>query len=132
MGHNATSNLSTKAELVANPTELRSMCRAYTPQVVKRWGGIVNNPRSSDRDAIAAGQALMERGWGRAPLDWNSEDGIRLHAIIQHVIVDARAADMGRAMGSDAKPVQVIDNATGVGDDISVTPALPAPDQGKT
>ena len=29
-------------------------------------GGILTNPRSTDRDRIAAGNALMDRGWGKA------------------------------------------------------------------
>ena len=29
-------------------------------------GGILTNPRSTDRDRIATGNALMDRGWGKA------------------------------------------------------------------
>jgi hypothetical protein len=52
--------------MAGSPTELRTKCRAFTDQWIKVMGGILTNPRSTDRDRIAAGNALMDRGWGKA------------------------------------------------------------------
>lgn len=70
--------------MAKTPIDIRSLARAYTKPGVKQMGGILTSPSSSDDAKIRAFNALMDRGWGKAPtVLQGDEDGGRL--IIQIV-----------------------------------------------
>lgn len=48
------------------PTNIKSLARSHTESVIRRLAKIVTSPKSSDTAAVAAGQVLLDRGWGKA------------------------------------------------------------------
>lgn len=48
------------------PTNIKSLARSHTESVIRRLAKIVTSPKSSDTAAVAAGTALLDRGWGKA------------------------------------------------------------------
>jgi hypothetical protein len=46
-------------------TEIASLARAYTETVIKTLAGLVTREDVSPAARIAAGQALLDRGWGK-------------------------------------------------------------------
>ena len=52
---------------VAN--EVRELARAHTVDAIKKLAKIMNSKASSDRDALAAANALLDRGYGKPAQD---------------------------------------------------------------
>lgn len=49
-----------------NLTELRSLARTHTGRAIAVLAGIMDQPASSEMARIAAANALLDRGWGKA------------------------------------------------------------------
>src|SRR4029077_16808992 len=64
------------------PADLRSLARAHTELSVQTLAGIARNS-TSDQARVSAAQALLDRGWGKAPQQHTGEDG-RRHAARPH------------------------------------------------
>lgn len=48
------------------PTEIRSLARAHTAAALKTLAGIMDQPEAPAAARVAAAQALLDRGWGKA------------------------------------------------------------------
>ena len=57
------------------PTEIRSLARSHTASAIKTLAGIMNEKKAPAAARVSAAQALLDRGWGKAPqpLDGNGE-----------------------------------------------------------
>jgi hypothetical protein len=56
------------------PADIRSLCRAYTPETVRIVAGIAMNSNDEDVQCRAINM-LWERGWGRPAQPVTGEDG---------------------------------------------------------
>lgn len=57
------------------PAEIRSLARAHTEMALRTLAGIAENGKSEPAK-VAAAQALLDRGWGKAATVLeNGEDG---------------------------------------------------------
>ena len=86
------------------PTEIASLARAYTDTVLKMLAGIVMREDAPAPSRIAAGVALLDRGWGKPtqPLagDLDNPLRVRISEIVRTIVdpnpfalVDAKAVD---------------------------------------
>lgn len=75
------------------PTEIRSLARSHTETAVRTLAGIMRQSKAPAAARVAAAQALLDRGWGKAsqPLTGADEGPIQQHAVIEQVIVDPKA-----------------------------------------
>jgi hypothetical protein len=67
------------------PADLRSLARAHTELSVQTLAGIARNS-PSDQARVSAAQALLDRGWGRAPQTISGEDGGAITVIIRSIV----------------------------------------------
>ena len=66
--------------------DLRSLARSHTELSIQTLAGIARNG-ASEQARVAAAQALLDRGWGKAPQSHtgeNGEDGIQV--TIRHIL----------------------------------------------
>jgi hypothetical protein len=66
------------------PADLRSLARAHTELSIQTLAGIARNS-TSDQARVAAAQALLDRGWGRAPVAITGEVGGDLRITIRQI-----------------------------------------------
>lgn len=59
---------------VTVPTEIRSLCRSHTRSAIRALAGVLANS-NNDNAKIAAANSLLDRGWGRAPVVIEDEQG---------------------------------------------------------
>lgn len=52
--------------MAKTPANIRSLARAHTERAVQTLAGIMDNPESPPAARVAAAQALIDRGWGKA------------------------------------------------------------------
>jgi hypothetical protein len=59
------------------PIEIRSLARSHTASAIKTLAGIMNEKKAPAAARVSAAQALLDRGWGKAPqpLDGDGEGG---------------------------------------------------------
>lgn len=48
------------------PTDIRSLARAHTETAVRTLAGIMRQAKAPPAARVAAAQALLDRGWGKA------------------------------------------------------------------
>ena len=70
------------------PTEIASMARAYTDTVLKAFAGIVMREDAPPASRIAAGLALLDRGWGKPTqkIDLDEKRPLRVIEIINDIV----------------------------------------------
>ena len=69
------------------PADIRSLCRAYTPETVRLVAGIVRAEQTKDSDRLTGIAMLWERGWGKPPQTHTGEDGEGdIRVTIRHII----------------------------------------------
>ena len=68
------------------PTDLRSLARGHTKLCIKVLAGIVSQQAVPAAARVSAAQALLDRGWGRAPQVLSGEDGGGIQVIIRQII----------------------------------------------
>ena len=74
------------------PADIRSLCRAYTPETVRIVAGIVRAEQTKDSDRLTGIAMLWERGWGKPPQTHTGEDGEGdIRVTIRHIIQNAIA-----------------------------------------
>ena len=49
------------------PLKIKSLARAHTETAINTLSKIMTNETSSDSARVVAAQALLDRGWGKAP-----------------------------------------------------------------
>jgi len=69
------------------PADLRSLARAHTELSVQTLAGIARNS-ASNQARVAAAQALLDRGWGKAVQPHVGDDGNGSIQVIIRQIVD--------------------------------------------
>jgi hypothetical protein len=67
------------------PADLRSLARAHTELSVQTLAGIARNS-PSDQARVAAAQALLDRGWGRAAQVHSDPGGGPIQVIIRQIV----------------------------------------------
>lgn len=55
--------------------DIRSLARSHTESAIKVLAGIMNQADANAAARVAAAQALLDRGWGKAPQTMAGEDG---------------------------------------------------------
>lgn len=53
--------------MAKTPTDIRSLARAHTESALKTLAGIMNQDEAPAAARVSAAQALLDRGWGKAP-----------------------------------------------------------------
>jgi len=64
---------------------LRSLARAHTELSVQTLAGIARNG-TSEQARVAAAQALLDRGWGKAIQPHTGEEGGHIRIVIRQII----------------------------------------------
>ena len=67
-------------------TEIASLARAHTETVIKMLAGIVTREDAPPASRIAAGLALLDRGWGKPTQSVNLNDERRSWEIVNEII----------------------------------------------
>jgi hypothetical protein len=67
------------------PADLRSLARAHTELSIQTLAGIARNS-TSDQARVSAAQALLDRGWGKAPATLTGVDGDDIRVVIRQII----------------------------------------------
>ena len=56
-------------------TEIRSLARSHTRSAIKTLAGVMNSADATPAARVAAANAILDRGWGRAPQSITSDEG---------------------------------------------------------
>ena len=64
--------------------DIRSLARAQTRLAIRTLTGICGSKTAPAAARVSAAQALLDRGWGRAP-QVHREDGGDIQIIIRHI-----------------------------------------------
>ena len=69
--------------------DLRSLARSHTELSIQTLAGIARNG-TSEQARVAAAQALLDRGWGKAPQSHTGENGegdirVTIRHILEHI-----------------------------------------------
>jgi len=77
--------------------DIRSLCRAYTPETVRIVAGIVRAKETRDSDRLTGIAMLWDRGWGKAPQAHTGENGEGdIRVIVRHIL-DTRDKPVAQA-----------------------------------
>jgi hypothetical protein len=68
------------------PADLRALARGHTQLCIKVLAGIVSQEAIPAAARVSAANALLDRGWGRAPQVHSGEDGGSIQVIIRQII----------------------------------------------
>ena len=71
------------------PADLRSLARAHTELGIQTLAGIARNS-TSDTARVSAAQALLDRGWGKAPQPHTGEDDKDIRVTIRNIVEGER------------------------------------------
>jgi hypothetical protein len=73
------------------PADIRSLCRSYTDEVVRRLAALARDPGvdQSNSVSVAAANILLERGWGKPvqPVAGDA-DGGDIKILIRKMLTD--------------------------------------------
>lgn len=63
--------------MAKTPTQIKSLARAHTEKAISVLVGIMEQPDAPPAARVAAVNALLDRGWGKAaqPIDGDGEGG---------------------------------------------------------
>jgi hypothetical protein len=86
------------------PTDIRSLCRAYTNEGVRVLASIMRQPEHPPAVRVQAASILLDRGWGRVPQTHTGEDGEGdIRVTIRHIVQGRDEALNAKTI--DATPV---------------------------
>jgi hypothetical protein len=76
-------------------TEIRSLARSYTRTAIKVLVGVMSSENATHAARVAAANAILDRGWGKAPQSHETRDNGVLELIhrIERVIVHPEDTD---------------------------------------
>lgn len=71
------------------PSELRLMARSHTRKAINVLIGVMRSAKATPAARIAAANAILDRGWGKAtqPIEGGNEGALELIHRIERVIV---------------------------------------------
>jgi hypothetical protein len=70
------------------PTDIRTLARSHTETAIKMLHGIMTQAKAPPAARVAAAQALLDRGWGKAPQHISGEFSQRYVAELPAVCED--------------------------------------------
>jgi hypothetical protein len=65
--------------------DLKSLARVHTATCIRTLASIVTQPKAPPAARVAAAGQLLDRGWGRAPVQITGEDGGDLRIVIRQI-----------------------------------------------
>jgi hypothetical protein len=76
-------------------TEIRSLARSYTRTAINVLVGVMRSKDATHSARLAAANAILDRGWGKAPQSLETADkgGIELIHRIERIIVHPEDTD---------------------------------------
>jgi hypothetical protein len=76
-------------------TEIRSLARGRTRTALRVLAAVMRNPKTPPAARIAAANAILDRGWGKAPqaIQNGDEGAFELIHRIERIIVDPENPD---------------------------------------
>ena len=77
----------------AIPTDIRSLCRAYTGEAIRHLAAIMRQKEYSPAARVQAASVLLDRGWGKPPQAHTGEDGGDIHVVIRQIIDSAEESE---------------------------------------
>ena len=80
--------------------EIRSLARSYTRTALKVLVGVMGSKDASAAARVSAANAILDRGWGKAPQAIQNGDGGALELIQRHCGVGAWSVSRRRAKPS--------------------------------
>jgi hypothetical protein len=87
--------------------DLRSLCRAFTTEMVQVVAGIARASETPPGVRVQAAALLWDRGWGRAPQTHTGADGEGdIRVTIRHIIEGG-----GRASDAPSAKAELIEHA---------------------
>lgn len=69
----------------AIPTDIRSLCRAYTAESIRHLAAIMRQREYSPAARVAAANALLDRGWGKPSQSHVGEDGGEIRVVFRQI-----------------------------------------------
>ncbi len=94
---------------------VRELARAWTAESIATLGEILQNPKAKSSSRVAAANALLDRGWGRAPQTIRVQ---QISEMEEHELDDYIArleAELGLTAGGPAGTEEA--DGTGLGDE---------------
>jgi hypothetical protein len=84
-----------KSQMARLPTEIRSLARSHTRSALNVLVGVMQNKDATPAARVSAANAILDRGWGKAPQAiQNGDDGaFELIQRIERVIVHPENPD---------------------------------------
>ena len=83
------------------PAEIRSLARSYTENALNVLVGVMNEASAPHSAKVAAAQALLDRGWGKAP------QSLEITGEVKHSVIRAPAiAETSTAWAAEHVPEQ--------------------------
>ena len=73
----------------AIPTDIRSLCRAYTGEAIRHLAAIMRQREYSPAARVQAANILLDRGWGKPAQAHTGQDGEDIHVVIRQIIDSA-------------------------------------------
>lgn len=73
--------------------DIRSLARSHTESAIRTLAGIMNEKKAAAAARVAAANALLDRGWGKAaqPLTGDDGEGPLVIQIVKYTDVDSPA-----------------------------------------
>ena len=79
------------------PAEIRSLARKHTGAALRTLSHIMSEPKAPAAARVAAAQALLDRGWGKATQPIAGEDGKPIEiSQVTRTIIDPNAGHSDR------------------------------------
>ena len=67
------------------PTDIRSLCRAYTEESIRHLAAIMRQPEYPPAARVAAAIVLLDRGWGKPAQSHVGENDKNIRVIIRQI-----------------------------------------------
>jgi hypothetical protein len=66
--------------------DLKSLARTHTPAAIRVLASVMNQPKAPASARVFAANSLLDRGWGKAPVQLAGEDGGAITVTIRQII----------------------------------------------
>lgn len=84
--------------------DLRSLARSHTETAIKTLVGIMRQPKANPSARVAAAQALLDRGWGKADQTVDVRHTVSAEPMSEHEWTSRYGADLEAAARPAEKP----------------------------
>ena len=72
--------------------DIRSLARAQTELAIRTLTGVCGSKAAPAAARVSAAQALLDRGWGKAPQPHTGEDDKEIRVTIRNIVEERRQA----------------------------------------